>query len=92
MSEVARLKVHVVPGARRTGVQGWHGDAIRLRCAAPPVEGRANEAVAEFLASKLGVRRSAVEIVHGLRSREKVVTVEGITTADACERLGLTAR
>jgi uncharacterized protein len=92
MSEVARLKVHVIPGAKRTEISGWHGDAVRLRCAAPPVEGKANETVTDFLAARLGVRRSAVHIVHGLRSREKLITIEGISTVEACERLGVTPR
>lgn len=90
MGEVATLKLRVVPGANRNEIAGWHGDSIRVRCQAPALEGRANEAVTDFLASVLGVRRSAVELVSGRRSRDKVVTVTGLSLEEAHARLGLT--
>ena len=68
---------------------GLHGDEIRLRVAAPPVDGAANEAVVRLLAGHLGVPRSAVELAAGVAARHKVVLVAGVTPAEAARRLGL---
>lgn len=65
------LAVHAQPGARRTEVSGLHGDALKVRVAAPAVEDRANEALAAFLAQALGVARRDVRLVAGERSRRK---------------------
>jgi uncharacterized protein (TIGR00251 family) len=65
------LRVHVQPGAGRTAVVGRHGDALKLKVAAPPEGGRANEAVAALLATTLGVDRSAVSLASGATSRSK---------------------
>ena len=73
-----RLKVHVQPGASRTEVAGRHGDAIKVRLAAPPVDGRANEALLHFLAERLGLPVRAVTLVRGGSSRTKTVDIEGI--------------
>jgi hypothetical protein len=70
-------------------VAGLAGDAIRLRLTAPPVEGAANEALVRFLASRLEVPRSAVELVAGRTGRTKLVEVTGITPSEASRRLGL---
>jgi uncharacterized protein (TIGR00251 family) len=82
-----RLTIQVQPRASRTEVVGRHGDAIKIRVAAPPVEGAANEALVRFLAERLGVPRSAVTIAAGHGSRRKLVDVEGITAAEAAQRL-----
>lgn len=66
---------------------GKHGAAIRIRVAAPPVDGAANEALVQFLALRLGMARSAVNIVRGQSSRSKTVTIDGITTDGALARL-----
>ncbi len=81
----ARLVVHVQPRARQTEVAGRHGDAIKVRLAAPPVDGAANEELVRFLAERLGVRPGAVSLVAGATARRKVVEVEGMT-ADEAER------
>jgi len=65
------LSVHAQPGAKRTEVAGLHGDALKIRVAAPALEDRANEALVEFLAERLGVARSDVSLVSGARSRRK---------------------
>jgi uncharacterized protein YggU (UPF0235/DUF167 family) len=70
-------------------VVGLHGDEIRLRVAAPPVDGAANEAVVRLLAERLGVPRSAIEVAAGVAARHKVVLVAGVTPAEAARRLGL---
>ena len=77
-----RFEVRVQARASRTELAGSHGEAVKIRLAAPPVEGAANAELVEFLAKRLGVSRSAVRIVRGERGRDKVVEVEGISQAD----------
>jgi uncharacterized protein (TIGR00251 family) len=69
------LAVHAQPGARRSALAGLHGDALKVRVAAPPVEGRANEALVEFLADALGVPRQCVSVVKGATGRRKTLLV-----------------
>ena len=80
---VALLIVHVVPRARRSEVAGRHGDALKVRIAAPPVDGAANTELVRFLAERLNVPRGAVTVVSGTSGRRKTVSVEGVTTAAA---------
>jgi uncharacterized protein (TIGR00251 family) len=84
-----RLRVHVQPRASRTELAGQHGDALKVRVAAPPVDGAANEALVRFLAERLGVSRGAVTVEAGGASRGKVVRIAGVGLADATLRLGL---
>ena len=65
------LHVHVQPGAGRTAVVGRHGTALKVRVAAPPQGGRANEACAELLVETFGVKSAQVELVSGASSRAK---------------------
>lgn len=69
------LALHVQPGARRTEVAGLHGDALKLRLAAPAVEGKANAALREFLAAAFGVPLRSVTLLRGETSRDKVVRI-----------------
>jgi uncharacterized protein len=69
------LTVHVQPGAKRTEVAGVHGDALKIRLAAPPVEGRANAALLRYLADAFGVPQRAVALVRGETSRQKTVRI-----------------
>jgi uncharacterized protein (TIGR00251 family) len=73
--EVLTLTLHIQPGAKRSEVVGLHGDALKIRLAAPPVEGRANEALLKFIAESFGVPLRQVELKQGGQSRHKVVTV-----------------
>lgn len=84
-----RLRIRVQPRASRNEIAGAHGDELRLRLTAPPVEGAANEAVVRFLAEALGVARGSVTIVAGLSSRSKVVEVGALEVEQAARRLGL---
>ena len=84
----ARLVVHVQPRARRSEIAGRHGDAIKVRLAAPPVDGAANEELVRFLAETLGVPRRAVRLTAGLTSRRKTVEIDGLTGAAALALLG----
>jgi len=83
----ARIVVHVAPRARRTEVAGRHGDGIRVRIAAPPVDGAANAELTRFLAERLGVPRRAVTIVSGAGGRRKIVQVAGLATGAAIHTL-----
>ncbi|HHH41550.1 MAG TPA: YggU family protein [Chloroflexi bacterium] len=85
--EGARFAVRVVPRAKRSEVMGVQGEALKVRVAAPPVEGKANEALRAFLAERLGLRRQQVEIVAGHRGRRKVVRVQGLSPRQVRERL-----
>jgi hypothetical protein len=82
-----RLSLKVVPGASRDEVAGQHGDAIRVKLRAPPVDGRANAALLTFLAARLGLRSSALHLVTGETSRLKLVAITGLTADDARRRL-----
>jgi len=75
--EVVTLTLHVQPGAKRSEIAGLHGEALKLRLAAPPVEGRANEALLKFIAELFGVPLRQVELRQGGQSRHKVVAVTG---------------
>jgi uncharacterized protein len=70
------LELHVQPGASRTGFAGQHGERVKIRLAARAVDGRANEALVEFLAAHFGVPKRSVRIVAGLSSRQKRVVIE----------------
>jgi uncharacterized protein len=74
--------VRVVPRASRTAAAGEHDGALRVRVAAPPVEGAANEELARFLAKALGVAARDVEIVSGHASKSKRVRVRGAAASD----------
>jgi len=79
--------VRVVPRASLTEVVGRHSDAVRIRVAAPPVDGAANDALVRFLAKRLDVPRAAVRIIRGDTSPRKTVTIEGLTNETALHRL-----
>ncbi|MFN6961920.1 MAG: DUF167 domain-containing protein [Rhodocyclaceae bacterium] len=72
------LTLHIQPGAKKTEIAGLHGDALKIRLAAPPVDGKANDALLAFLAKKLGTGRTAVELSSGQTSRAKRVRIEGV--------------
>lgn len=82
------LKLRVTPNAAKSEVVGWHGDALRIRVAAPPTNGRANSAVIEILADYLGIRPKAIEIARGHASRDKVAHIYGVDRRALLGRLG----
>jgi len=83
------LAVRVTPRARKNEIAGVAGEALKVKLAAPPVEGAANAALCAFLAEQLGVRKSAVTLVAGQASRQKVVRVEGVTADEVQARLAV---
>lgn len=83
------LHVHVQPGAGRSAVVGRHGAALKVRIAAPPIEGRANEATRALLADELGLPEASVEVTGGEHSRSKRFRLVGIDAAELDRRLRL---
>jgi len=87
-----RLQLRIQPRASRTEVAGLHGELLRIRLAAPPVDGAANEALVRFLAEVLVVPVRAVNVTSGRAGRRKTVTVEGVSPDAAAQALGLGRR
>ena len=83
------LELKTVPNAPRDEIAGWLGDALKVKVHAPALEGRANDALLEFLADKLGVHRRDVTLVRGDKSRHKVVRIAGLTLAEVKARVGV---
>ncbi len=86
-SQGATFAIRVQPRASRNAIQGEMGDALKIALTTPPVEGRANAAVIEFLAKILDVPRSSVTIASGETNRNKVIRVHGLSAAQVAERL-----
>jgi uncharacterized protein len=72
------IAVHVQPGAKRTAVSGVHGERLKIRISAPPVDGRANTAVVAFIAEELGIPRAQVSVARGERSRDKLIAIAAL--------------
>jgi uncharacterized protein len=87
--ESALLNIRVQPRAKRDEVVGERAGAIVIRLKAPPVDGKANAALIEFIANAARVPRSRVEIVRGATSREKTVRVDGVAEQDLRRALGM---
>jgi uncharacterized protein (TIGR00251 family) len=81
------VAVAVQPGAKKSAVAGLHGDRLKIKVAAPPVDGAANEALVEFLAKTLGVRAAQVSLIQGAAGRQKVLRIVGLDPAVAVSRL-----
>ncbi|WP_085315120.1 DUF167 domain-containing protein [Derxia lacustris] len=76
------IDLHVQPGARSTEAVGLHDGALKLKLAAPPVDGKANELLIKWIAERCGVGRREVELVSGQTSRRKRVSVTGIAAGE----------
>ena len=85
------LRLRVVPGATRPGIVGRHGDGWKVRVAAPPEGGKANDAVLTLVADALQVPRRELELASGQASRDKVIRLVGLTPQAADERLATAA-
>ena len=83
------FKVKAVPGSSRTAVSGLLGGMLKVKVAAPPEKGKANQCLIEFLAKKLGVKKNAVSIVTGQTNPIKQVQVMGISEQTLLKKLGL---
>jgi uncharacterized protein (TIGR00251 family) len=82
------IKVRVQPRAAKTEVAGEHAGAIKLRVAAPPVDGKANDECRRFLAKLFEVSATSVEIISGNTSRDKVIRIRSISARRVLEALG----
>jgi uncharacterized protein (TIGR00251 family) len=83
------LRVRVQPRASRNKVMGWREGVLYLHLTAPPVEGLANKACVEFLAERLGVKRSSITLVSGEKSRDKVLQIEGLSREELEQKIGV---
>ena len=79
MSSAVRIDIYVQPRASRTMLAGTHDGCVKIRLAAPPVDGAANAALIEFVAERLGIAKSCVRVVAGHSSRRKVVEIDGVS-------------
>ena len=82
------LVLKVIPNAPRDEIAGWLGEALKVKIHAPALEGRANDALLDFLAQRLGVPRRDVSLVRGDKSRKKVVRIENLDEAAVRQQLG----
>lgn len=87
MTDSARISLYVQPRASKTEIAGLHDGCIKIRLAAPPVDGAANAALVEFIAARLNIAKSKVRVVTGSNSRRKVIEVEGVGAARLAQAL-----
>ena len=85
--EDALLSLHIQPGAKKTEVAGLHGTALKIRLAAPPVDGKANDCLIAYLSELLGVAKRRVELVSGASSRAKRVRIAGVDSESVRRKL-----
>jgi uncharacterized protein (TIGR00251 family) len=89
---VTRLQLRVAPRARRSAIVGRHGGGWKVRVAAAPEDGRANEALVELLSSTLDVPRAHVRLVSGTAARDKIVELAGVAPDEIDRRLDAAGR
>ena len=81
------LKVHLQPKASRNEIVGPYRDGIKIKVTAPPIEGKANEALIRFLAKEFGISISSIEILKGLHSREKTLRISGTLDQEVAKKI-----
>ena len=82
------VNVRVVPRSDRDEVVGVHGESLKIRINAPPIDGKANDRLVRFLSAQLGIPVSGIQIIRGLTSREKQLLVAGVKSEEFWQRLG----
>ena len=82
-----RIEIKAVPNAPKSTVLGLLGDALKVKVHAPPVEGKANQALCDFLAGELDLPKRAVRLLQGDTSRKKLVEIDGLTREEVLEKL-----
>jgi uncharacterized protein (TIGR00251 family) len=85
--EGALLRVRASPGAKKNAIEGAHGEALRIRVAAPPVDGKANQALVAFLAKTLALPKRSISLRKGEKSRDKIFAIAGLKPEEVAERL-----
>ena len=83
----ATLELKIIPNAPRDEIAGWLGGTLKVKVHAPALDGRANEALLDFLASQLDLPRRTLTLLHGEKSRRKVVRVDGLNSTELRRRL-----
>ena len=86
------LTLHIQPGAKKTEVAGPHGDALKIRLAAPPVDGKANAALIDWAAGAFGVPRQRVQLLHGGTGRHKMLAIALADAAALAQAQALVAQ
>ncbi len=81
------LTLHIQPAAKKTEVFGVHGDGLKIRLAAPPVDGKANAALIKFIAARLGVSKNSVTLIGGETVRAKRLRVVGVNATVVRDQL-----
>ena len=81
-SEGVEIRIHIQPRASKTEIVGLYGQALKIRIAAPPVDGQANAELCRFLARQLGVPQQFVQVISGFSSRQKRVFIKGRTLSE----------
>jgi uncharacterized protein (TIGR00251 family) len=89
VTRLARITVRLTPRAGRDAIDGWDGERLRIRVAAAPVDGKANEALLHLLARTLGVAPSRLVLLSGARTRIKIVEIHGVSVKQARQALGV---
>ena len=85
------IQIRVTPRANKSEIAGWQEDVLLVRLASPPVEGAANKALIELLSDVLRIRKSAIDLDAGERSRNKRVTIDGLSIDEIHERIAATS-
>ncbi|MBN2513371.1 MAG: DUF167 domain-containing protein [Sedimentisphaerales bacterium] len=88
--EGVMFTVKVVPGSSRTQIAGPMGQMLKIKVAAAPEKGKANDCLVDFLAERLGIRKNAITIVSGHTSPVKQIRIEAMTSDQVTQQLGLT--
>ena len=86
------LTLHIQPGAKKTEITGLHGEALKIRLAAPPVDGKANAALIAWAAKAFGVPKAQVELLHGASGRQKLLGVQFVDEAALAAAQALVAQ
>ena len=81
------LRLRASPGSKKTRIDGTYGDALRIRVAAPPVDGKANQALIRFLADVFSVPKKKITLIRGQKSRDKSFAIEGLSLAEVAGAL-----
>jgi uncharacterized protein len=81
------IRLHVQPRAKHCEMSGIHNRALKIKVTAPPVDDAANRAVVELFSALLGISRSSLQIISGLKSREKTLQIKGISLRGFLDRI-----
>jgi uncharacterized protein (TIGR00251 family) len=85
----ARINVQVSPNARHNEVVGFESDILKVKVAAPPLQGKANKELIKFLSQTLKISRGSITIERGLTSRNKIIAIAGLDRTEIAKRLGV---